>query len=326
MKKLFITLFFSVLSVANMCAQDWRDAWTDQHWTNGWQLLSSLRINDSQVLISASAIGDFYYYLFEIKSFGEGNYDLKSISLSEITTSKKKLNSEVREIMDHEACADTEGMIWKRRLIGDHDVLVKCFPDNTISTAFVNTGREASEVMNDDLMDIIAGKYTTAKGVKFEFKNDGTCVFNGKATSYAMASKGEYDSPSLHIWVNDGLYEVVPTIEGMNIYPASIPEGCPGPVTSSKPYAQLIVSKDAPRWGFLSWRICSDGAFGLLNKDVLRLMRNEMFAARGYRFSDAKLQKYFQRCKWYKPAKDNSAVRLNDVEQLHVSLLKKHEK
>lgn len=50
MKNLFISLFISILSVANVCAQEWKDAWTDQQWTNGWQMMSSLRINKSQVM------------------------------------------------------------------------------------------------------------------------------------------------------------------------------------------------------------------------------------------------------------------------------------
>lgn len=327
MKNLFISLFISILSVANACAQEWKDAWTDQQWTNGWQMMSSLRINKSQVmLVCTYAIGEDYYYLFNVKPIGNGNYDLKNISPSDITTPKQNLSSEVRRVLDREDFADPEGMIWKRREIGGQDVLIRYYTDNSINTAFLSTGREASEVMNDDLMDIISGKYATAKGVKFEFMNDGTCIFNGKTTSYSMANLGEYDSPSLHIRVDGELYEVEPTTEGMNVYSVTIPEGSPGPVTSDKPYAKLVASKDAPRWDFLSWRICCDGAFTLLNKKLLRLMRNEMFATKGYHFSDAKLQAYFESCKWYKPAKDNSAVKLNDVELLHVSLLKEHEK
>ena len=327
MKKLFFTLFFSILSVVSTHAQEWMDAWTDQHWTNGWQMMSSLRINKSQVVLNCTyAIGEEYYYLFEVKDLGNGNYDMKSISPSQITTPKQKINPEVRNVIDREEYTDPEGMIWKRRKIGGQDVLVRYYANNTVNTAFLSTGREASEVMNDDLMEIICGKYTTAKGVKFEFKNDGTCIFNGKVTSYSMANQGEYGSPSLHIRVNDELYEVEPTTEGMTIYPTSIPAGSTETVTGNKPYAQLIASKDAPRWEFLSWRICCDGAFGLLNKNLLQLMRNEIFATKGYKFSDAKLRSYFESCKWYKPAKDNNAVKLNDIELFHVSLLKEHEK
>lgn len=327
MRKLIFTLFASILSVVNANAQEWMDAWNDQHWTNGWQMMSSLRINESQVAVICSyAIGEDYYYLFEVESLGKGNYDLKYITLSDITTPKQNLNAEVRRVIEHEEFAEPDEMIWKRCEIGGQDVLVRYYPNNAVNTAFLSTGREANEVMNDDLMDIISGKYATAEDVKFEFANDGSCVFNGKPASYAMANLGEYGSPSLHISVGDELYEVVPTVEGMTIYPVSIPEGAPGPMTGEEPYAQLIASKDAPRWDFLSWRICCDGAFGLLNKDVMRLMRNEMFASKGYLFSDAGLRSYFDSCNWYRPAKDNRAVKLNDVELLHVSLLKEHEK
>ena len=327
MRKLIFTLFVSILSMVNANAQEWMDAWNDQHWSNGWQMMSSLRINESQVAVICSyAIGEDYYYLFEVESLGKGNYDLKYITPSDITTPKQNLNAEVRRVIEREEFAEPDEMIWKRCEIGGQDVLVRYYPNNAVNTAFLSTGREANEVMNDDLMDIISGKYATASGVQFEFANDGSCVFNGKPATYAMANLGEYGSPSLHISVGDELYEVVPTVEGMTIYPVSIPEGAPGPMTGEEPYAQLIASKDAPRWDFLSWRVCCDGAFGLLNKDVMRLMRNEMFASKGYLFSDAGLRSYFDGCNWYRPAKDNRAVKLNDVELFHVSLLKEHEK
>lgn len=327
MKNIFLTLLVALLSVANASAQQWKDYWTDYQWTNGWQMMSSVRINDSQVLLLCSySIGEDYYYLFDVKSPGKINTDLKNISPSDIKTPKKKLSEVVRKVMDQEDFADPNGMIWKRREIGGHDVLIRYYTDNTtVNTAFVSTGREAQEVMNDDLMAIISGKYTTAKGVKFEFKDDGTCVFNGKAAQYSMANMGEYDSPSLHITVNGKLYEVEPTMEGMNIYSTSLPVGSPGPPSQAKLYAKLSASKNAPRWDFLSWRICCDGAFQLLNKDVLKLMRNEMFATKGFNFTDSKLQAYFRSCKWYKPAKSNAAVKLNDVETLNVALIKDKE-
>lgn len=61
-------------------------------------------------------------------------------------------------------------------------------------------------------------------------------------------------------------------------------------------------------------------------KKELRLMRNEIFARRGYVFNDKSLNKYFTSKKWYKPNNNFKASMLNEYEQNMINYLSQLEK
>lgn len=61
------------------------------------------------------------------------------------------------------------------------------------------------------------------------------------------------------------------------------------------------------------------------NKQELRLMRNEILARHGYRFSSPDLQEWFGELSWYKPGKDNNAIKLNIIEETNIQLIKSEE-
>ncbi len=58
------------------------------------------------------------------------------------------------------------------------------------------------------------------------------------------------------------------------------------------------------------------------SKEELRLMRNEILARHGYNFQSKDLKDYFNQKSWYKPAKSNSGIKLNIIEQTNVELIK----
>ena len=60
-------------------------------------------------------------------------------------------------------------------------------------------------------------------------------------------------------------------------------------------------------------------------KPELRIMRNEILARHGWKFQSKDLQEYFGQQPWYKPGKDNSAIKLNIIEQLNLQLIKSEE-
>ena len=64
--------------------------------------------------------------------------------------------------------------------------------------------------------------------------------------------------------------------------------------------------------------------------DDLRIARNEIVARHGRRFSDQRLQEYFDAQSWYDgtiaPDEFNKTVRLNDIEQQNMEFIQKHEK
>lgn len=53
----------------------------------------------------------------------------------------------------------------------------------------------------------------------------------------------------------------------------------------------------------------------------VRLMKNDIFALQGYRFTDKALATYYERQPWYKPIEDNKLIKLTELEQKNVSLL-----
>lgn len=63
-----------------------------------------------------------------------------------------------------------------------------------------------------------------------------------------------------------------------------------------------------------------------LSVDELRLFTNEIYARKGYKFSNERYQDYFQGFEWYKPLADNSLVKLSSVEEQNVKLLQDRRK
>lgn len=57
------------------------------------------------------------------------------------------------------------------------------------------------------------------------------------------------------------------------------------------------------------------------SSEELRLIRNEIFARKGYVFKDSLLSTYFSKKEWYKPNKDAEII-LSDSEKQNVILLK----
>lgn len=58
-----------------------------------------------------------------------------------------------------------------------------------------------------------------------------------------------------------------------------------------------------------------------LSVDELRLLTNEIYARKGYKFTNEYIQDYFEDVKGYKPLNDNSLVKLSALEEKNVKLL-----
>lgn len=63
-----------------------------------------------------------------------------------------------------------------------------------------------------------------------------------------------------------------------------------------------------------------------LNKQDLRIMRNEIFARHGYIFKTTEMKGYFERLSWYKPIYDDVTNQLTSVEKSNVEFIKGYEK
>jgi hypothetical protein len=65
---------------------------------------------------------------------------------------------------------------------------------------------------------------------------------------------------------------------------------------------------------------------GRFSKDELRLMRNEVLARHGYKFTNKDLVEYFTSQPWYHPAESNDHVQLSFYEQMTVALIQAEER
>ncbi|NVO12336.1 MAG: YARHG domain-containing protein [Bacteroidales bacterium] len=56
--------------------------------------------------------------------------------------------------------------------------------------------------------------------------------------------------------------------------------------------------------------------------DELQLLINEIYARKGYNFKDLRFVEYFSNQNWYRPAKNNNEIKLNEIENQNVNIFK----
>ena len=77
------------------------------------------------------------------------------------------------------------------------------------------------------------------------------------------------------------------------------------------------------RWAYASVRPLTRYMLSLVSKEILVLMRGEIYARHGDTFKNPETQKYFDAQPWYK--KSSKPVVLTDIERLNVALIKAEE-
>lgn len=63
----------------------------------------------------------------------------------------------------------------------------------------------------------------------------------------------------------------------------------------------------------------------IVNQDAssLKLLKNEIYARKGYTFSNEEYANHFKQFSWYKPSDNNNAITFSDIEQKNISILAK---
>lgn len=72
-------------------------------------------------------------------------------------------------------------------------------------------------------------------------------------------------------------------------------------------------------------KLLNQRVLGILCDDELSKLRNEIYAHHGYVFSNSDIQAYFEEMPWYSRVSDNNSIRLSDIEQQNIVILKKEE-
>ena len=123
----------------------------------------------------------------------------------------------------------------------------------------------------------------------------------------------------------DGMWEVVPTLDGLTFYDVEIDEY--GLFSRKGEKKQLTWVNTAPRFGYASMVLLNDRQFSKFKKSTLRIMRNAILAKHGYMMSSPDLVEYFGGQPWFSPRPSNDEVfdELSLVETLNIELIKSEE-
>jgi hypothetical protein len=79
------------------------------------------------------------------------------------------------------------------------------------------------------------------------------------------------------------------------------------------------------KYPFASTRVMIGGILCFFTKDQLRIMRNEIFARKGFIFTSPEMKTYFSSKSWYRPKYASVDQKLTPLEKLNVEVIKQFE-
>lgn len=134
----------------------------------------------------------------------------------------------------------------------------------------------------------------------------------------------EYSSnKSVTIRISGKVYVLKTTSDGITLYNSEFKDLADRPTTVYKTFKY----KDSGQgwWPQTSKIVLNISILHLFDKQQLRLMRNEIYARHGWEFQSEDLKKHFSQFSWYKPLGNNNSIKLSDLEQFNVDLIKSME-
>lgn len=143
-------------------------------------------------------------------------------------------------------------------------------------------------------------------------------TFNGRVTGYIRVEGTGT--------ILEGLWEVVPTLEGIHLY--EINEKGDYLYEWERTPVEYTLKESNPRVGRFDYAtntLLTCKHFRHYKKSTLRIMRNAIMARNGYKFASKDLQDYFSKEPWYKPAASSDDVKLSFIEQMNIELIKAEE-
>lgn len=313
MKKIILSIIALALFSGNVKAQLWQDI----TWTNGGEAMVGEELKGGQVLFNAYGFYDAGYgYLFNVKKTGANAYDLQGTS----KMLQKPVDKQGRPFYIVEVKTMMgAGMHMKRKEVNRHDLLIHYDEKGKVESVYEQTSEDMREYTGYKIMQFIEGRYYDSKGKLYEFSDNGDCIIAGRKARYAI--NFNTPAPGFIIDVEEEVYYLTPTVKGMDINIAKYDKNEES-YSKGDLIASLKADNNTYRWSFTSAYPCSSYLLGLLSKDVLRLLRNEIYARSGWTFTSADLVTYFSSCKWYRSAGNNNVIKFSGMETLNASLIK----
>ena len=174
--------------------------------------------------------------------------------------------------------------------------------------------------MENSFCDVLEGFYKGSDGKQYVFAEH-TLSIDGVSAQYEpLACEMGYTNGFKY---KGKRYCFMISENGVNLYTTNSSDDG-GDYEPDKLWVKLTSDQEAlgGRWVLLKDNIVTESYLGYYDKKLLRLMRNEIYARHGYKFASADLTNYFSKMSWYKPVSDNSKVKLSDIEQLNINLIK----
>ncbi len=183
-------------------------------------------------------------------------------------------------------------------------------------------------LVEHDMHDLLAGDYISDKGKRWTFSLERTVFMPGMKAACAYTIEKAYDTPSNVITVNGKSYWLELSTTGINIYNvvSTMPDALPEGLDKGSLIARLR-RVESPfgtgRWAFTSRRLVNAGMMSMYDKNMLRIIRNEIFARYGLRFKNDDLKRYFSAQAWYHPTCDAvNEITLTPIEQMNVKIIR----
>lgn len=226
-------------------------------------------------------------------------------------------------------CGEVGNRVQQVRLNGQDVLIVR--DDQGRATDFLIRVHPDVSIINiyeRDLITLLSGTYKPSQRTQGNGSPDTRWVitdtsvtsgFDGK--TYPLRLEQVWDQPQPIARLGEQLYQFVPTVRGLNVYPCRWDEGSEEYTATGEPTCLEWADPSRSRFHFLSEQVCSIILLGKFNKQELRLLRNDIMARHGYTFQSADLREHFTQQPWYKPAANNAGIRLSPIEQLNVELI-----
>lgn len=166
---------------------------------------------------------------------------------------------------------------------------------------------DTRERLTIDQLDLIY------KGVRVDYDVE---AMNDQALNVITAEPGSEIS---------GSWFAIPTVTGLNLYECEKDDYGMFHKKGRK-LSLYHCDEEQGRWQFASNAMLNRHTLGHYRKSSLRLMRNEILARHGYKFSAKDLVEYFTNQSWYHPEESNDNIRLSFYEQMTMALIQAEER
>lgn len=315
MKKIFMILLLSTISMVALGQEYLVRVWDKTCWTDGWRKYEAMSDGNDHVTFDWNTANDSgYAFSLTPEDFAKQEYSVHPYS-------------DENNVLDINA---KEGDVAVVKTFGTTKYIVLKDKDGNVTEIIrrLNSDNDYDKALHNSYAIQFTGDYTDKSGRMMKMTAE-TITLPGicKDAKYTFGTRDFMPIEFVCISATGKCYCLEHDIEGMKVYAAkkSHPEGYDYEEFTTYEKGKLLFTlrpnTTKRRWPSLSTTLLTRGMLTDMSKQELRLMRNEIFAAHGYKFSSDDLKAYFKEQKWYRPIGNNAAMKLNEIETLNVSLL-----